>query len=105
MYYQISQTTGKCHFIKPAFTSENGDGYIGLVDIVDHDTGEIVKDSWFNFAPNQIDEDIPINIQLTGKQRLAVIIEELEVSAKASKEDLIKYNKKVGDRETRISFL
>lgn len=104
-YKTVGQVTGKCHFIKPSSVAEYANSFSGLVDIVDAETGEVYKDNWFNFAPNQIDEDTPINVQLVGSKRLPVLIEELEVAATATPEDLIKYKKQVGDRVARISFL
>ena len=103
-YKTIGQVTGKCHYIKPSSNPEYTNSFSGLVDIIDED-GVVHKDNWFNFAPNQIDEDTPINVQLIGSKRLPVIVEELEVASTATPEDLVKYGKKVGDRVARISFL
>lgn len=103
-YKTIAQVTGKCHYIKPSSVAEYTNSFSGLVDIVDED-GVVHKDIWFNFAPNQIDESTPINVQLIGNKRLPVLVEELEVAETATPEDLVKYGKKVGDRVARLSFL
>lgn len=104
-YTTVAQAIGKCHFIKPSSNATYANSFSGLVDIYDAETAEVIKDVWCNFSPNQIDELTPINTQLIGAKRLPVIVEELQVATTATPEDLVKYNKKVGDAVLRISFL
>jgi len=104
-YTPVAQAIGKCHFIKPSSNTSYINSFSGLVDVYDADTQEVIKDVWCNFSPNQINEHTPIGYQLVGEQRLPVIVEELQVATTATPEDLVKYNKKVGDTVLRISFL
>jgi len=102
----LSQAIGKCHYIKPSSNPEYATSFSGLVDIVDQETGEVAKNVWCTFGPNQIDDETPINKQLIGNKRFPVLVEELRVSKTAKPEDLIRYgNKKPGDIVLRISFL
>ena len=93
-YTRLNSQEAVCTFIKPSSVEDYTNSFSGLTQI-----GE--KSYWINFAHGEVDETTPLNKQV----KFDVIIEELQVSAKANPEDLVKYKKKVGDIVYRISFL
>ncbi len=93
-YTRLNSQEAVCTFVKPSSVAEYTNSFSGLTQIGD-------ESYWINFAHGEVDETTPLNKQV----KLDVIIEELQVSAKATPEDLVKYKKAVGDIVYRISFI
>ena len=93
-YTRLNSQEAICTFVKPSSVAEYTNSFSGLTKIGD-------ESYWINFAHGEVDETTPLNKQV----KLDVIIEELQVSTKATPEDLVKYKKAVGDIGYRISFI